>query len=241
MQNARIWEAARDETASRAFKARAIDWPTDAVKIPTESHDDMQPVGSGDGNTPGARIRADAHLYCGGRIRRRGGWAGRHWRACEGSTPHVRRGSFAVIRAGMIETFGAVVAFPDVVEKGYLNVVVEVTSPGGFSSVPPDHTTIGILAIRRDVRTGAGAGYADGRGRGAVPAARGEHQDCVSDAADGGGGAVDYVGEYGCVMLLACLPHTRYYWWKLSRHIFRYGHGNSAGVGPDEILNTYSA
>ncbi|KAJ7746256.1 hypothetical protein B0H16DRAFT_959588 [Mycena metata] len=29
---------------------------------------------------------------------------------------------------------------------------------------------------------------------------------------------------------------TRYYW-NLSRHIFRYGHGNSAGVGPDEMLN----
>ncbi|KAJ7036819.1 hypothetical protein C8F04DRAFT_1209977 [Mycena alexandri] len=30
--------------------------------------------------------------------------------------------------------------------------------------------------------------------------------------------------------------YTRYYW-NLSRHIFRYGHGNSAGVGPDEMLN----
>ncbi|KAJ7213809.1 hypothetical protein B0H12DRAFT_1032935 [Mycena haematopus] len=47
---------------------------------------------------------------------------------------------------GIVKTFGTVVAFPCVAEKGYLDVVVEVTSPGGHSSVPPDHTTIGILA-----------------------------------------------------------------------------------------------
>ncbi|KAJ6577574.1 hypothetical protein B0H19DRAFT_1252905 [Mycena capillaripes] len=47
---------------------------------------------------------------------------------------------------GMINTFGTVAAFPGVAEKGYLDVVVDVTSPGGHSSAPPDHTTIGILA-----------------------------------------------------------------------------------------------
>lgn len=35
---------------------------------------------------------------------------------------------------------------PSVAEKGYLDVHVEVTSPGGHSSVPPPHTSIGILA-----------------------------------------------------------------------------------------------
>ncbi|KAF8206994.1 hypothetical protein K438DRAFT_1962638 [Mycena galopus ATCC 62051] len=44
------------------------------------------------------------------------------------------------------EDFGTPVAYPCVAEKGYLDVVVEVTSPGGHSSVPPEHTTIGILA-----------------------------------------------------------------------------------------------
>jgi Gly-Xaa carboxypeptidase len=40
----------------------------------------------------------------------------------------------------MIKMFGTVAALPGVAEKGYLDVVVDVTSPGGHSSVPPDHT-----------------------------------------------------------------------------------------------------
>ncbi|KAJ7881096.1 hypothetical protein B0H14DRAFT_2566062 [Mycena olivaceomarginata] len=47
---------------------------------------------------------------------------------------------------GIVHTFGTAVAYPCVAEKGYLDVVVEVTSAGGHSSVPPEHTTIGILA-----------------------------------------------------------------------------------------------
>ncbi|KAJ7077873.1 hypothetical protein B0H15DRAFT_1003211, partial [Mycena belliarum] len=47
---------------------------------------------------------------------------------------------------GFTETYGSVFATPAVAEKGYLDVHVEVTSPGGHSSVPPRHTTIGMLA-----------------------------------------------------------------------------------------------
>ncbi|KAJ7672639.1 hypothetical protein B0H17DRAFT_1084048 [Mycena rosella] len=47
---------------------------------------------------------------------------------------------------GFAESYGSVFAMPAVAEKGYLDVHVEVTSPGGHSSVPPAHTTIGILA-----------------------------------------------------------------------------------------------
>ncbi|KAJ7245152.1 carboxypeptidase S [Mycena haematopus] len=47
---------------------------------------------------------------------------------------------------GFAEKYGAVFASPAVAEKGYLDVHVEVTSPGGHSSVPPPHTTIGMLA-----------------------------------------------------------------------------------------------
>ncbi|KAF7308646.1 Gly-X carboxypeptidase [Mycena chlorophos] len=47
---------------------------------------------------------------------------------------------------GIFKLHGTVFATPDVTEKGYLDVAVEVTSPGGHSSVPPEHTTIGILA-----------------------------------------------------------------------------------------------
>ncbi|KAI0629265.1 carboxypeptidase S [Trametes polyzona] len=37
-------------------------------------------------------------------------------------------------------------AFPALSEKGYLDVKIEVTAPGGHSSVPPRHTAIGMLA-----------------------------------------------------------------------------------------------
>ncbi|CAL1714699.1 unnamed protein product [Somion occarium] len=45
----------------------------------------------------------------------------------------------------MIE-HGKAFATPGIAEKGYLDVRVEVESPGGHSSVPPPHTTIGILS-----------------------------------------------------------------------------------------------
>ena len=41
---------------------------------------------------------------------------------------------------GFAEQFGGVVATPAVGEKGYIDVRVEVTAPGGHSSVPPPHT-----------------------------------------------------------------------------------------------------
>ncbi|KAH9935932.1 carboxypeptidase S [Epithele typhae] len=47
---------------------------------------------------------------------------------------------------GFAQEYGGVVATPAVAEKGYIDVRVEVTSPGGHSSVPPSHTTIGILS-----------------------------------------------------------------------------------------------
>ncbi|CAK5282359.1 unnamed protein product [Mycena citricolor] len=39
-----------------------------------------------------------------------------------------------------------VFAMPAVAEKGYLDVQLELNSPGGHSSIPPVHTTIGMLA-----------------------------------------------------------------------------------------------
>lgn len=38
-------------------------------------------------------------------------------------------------------------AVPGVSEKGYLDVRMQVTAPGGHSSVPPDHTSIGLLSL----------------------------------------------------------------------------------------------
>ncbi|KAF9453562.1 carboxypeptidase S [Macrolepiota fuliginosa MF-IS2] len=48
--------------------------------------------------------------------------------------------------AGFGQGFGTVFAAPGIAEKGYIDVHVEVASAGGHSSVPPDHTSIGILA-----------------------------------------------------------------------------------------------
>lgn len=41
---------------------------------------------------------------------------------------------------------GQLVAIAGTGEKGYLDVSVELTTPGGHSSVPPDHTSIGIIS-----------------------------------------------------------------------------------------------
>ncbi|EFI27408.1 carboxypeptidase s [Coprinopsis cinerea okayama7 len=48
--------------------------------------------------------------------------------------------------AGFYNQFGSVIALPGIAEKGLYNIRVEVRTPGGHSSVPPDHTSIGILA-----------------------------------------------------------------------------------------------
>jgi len=49
--------------------------------------------------------------------------------------------------AGFEESFGSVVAFPAVVEKGYIDVHLSVASPGGHSSIPPKHT-VGAVVLR---------------------------------------------------------------------------------------------
>ena len=41
---------------------------------------------------------------------------------------------------GFAEQYGSVFATPGIAEKGYFDVTVEVTAPGGHSSVPPRHT-----------------------------------------------------------------------------------------------------
>jgi Gly-Xaa carboxypeptidase len=45
---------------------------------------------------------------------------------------------------GFADKYGSIFAAPAVAEKGYLDVHVEVTSPGGHSSVPPTHTVRGL-------------------------------------------------------------------------------------------------
>ncbi|KAI6148311.1 hypothetical protein BKA82DRAFT_992035 [Pisolithus tinctorius] len=47
---------------------------------------------------------------------------------------------------GYGEQYGRIIATPGIAEKGSVDVRIEVTTPGGHSSLPPPHTTIGILA-----------------------------------------------------------------------------------------------
>ncbi|KAK1232132.1 hypothetical protein PQX77_004733 [Marasmius sp. AFHP31] len=47
---------------------------------------------------------------------------------------------------GFSEVYGTVFALPGVAEKGYLDTRVGVETAGGHSSVPPPHTSIGILS-----------------------------------------------------------------------------------------------
>lgn len=42
------------------------------------------------------------------------------------------------------DSIGQIVAAPGAGEKGYIDIEVSITTPGGHSSVPPDHTSIGI-------------------------------------------------------------------------------------------------
>ncbi|KAF5388643.1 hypothetical protein D9757_004794 [Collybiopsis confluens] len=59
------------------------------------------------------------------------------------------RNSFAFIvdeGGGFSEEYGTTFATPGVAEKGYLDLRIDVASLGGHSSVPPSHTTIGMLS-----------------------------------------------------------------------------------------------
>lgn len=64
---------------------------------------------------------------------------------------HARYGpdSLAVIideGAGFENAWGTTFAKPGAAEKGSANVAITVRAPGGHSSIPPDHTSIGILS-----------------------------------------------------------------------------------------------
>ncbi|KAF7291986.1 Carboxypeptidase S [Mycena indigotica] len=48
--------------------------------------------------------------------------------------------------SGFSESHGAIFAAPGIGEKGSVNVQVDIQTPGGHSSVPPEHTSIGMLA-----------------------------------------------------------------------------------------------
>ncbi|KAG6897438.1 hypothetical protein C0992_001599, partial [Termitomyces sp. T32_za158] len=47
---------------------------------------------------------------------------------------------------GFAKQNGITIATPGIAEKGSLDVRLEITAPGGHSSVPPKHTSIGMLA-----------------------------------------------------------------------------------------------
>lgn len=55
---------------------------------------------------------------------------------------------FAIVDegTGVSQVDGQYIASPSTAEKGHLDILVELTTPGGHSSVPPDHTSIGIIS-----------------------------------------------------------------------------------------------
>ncbi|KAK4205129.1 putative carboxypeptidase [Triangularia verruculosa] len=48
--------------------------------------------------------------------------------------------------ASFEETWGTLFAKPGTAEKGYVDIKITVRMPGGHSSIPPDHTSIGVLS-----------------------------------------------------------------------------------------------
>lgn len=58
------------------------------------------------------------------------------------SLPSIKHSKPALlwVTAGYGEQFGRVIATPGISEKGYLDVMINVASPGGHSSLPPHHT-----------------------------------------------------------------------------------------------------
>ncbi|KAG9312990.1 hypothetical protein JVU11DRAFT_6428 [Chiua virens] len=48
--------------------------------------------------------------------------------------------------AGYGEQYGQIIATPGIAEKGSVDVMIEVATQGGHSSLPPPHTSIGLLA-----------------------------------------------------------------------------------------------
>ncbi|KAH9167375.1 hypothetical protein EDB89DRAFT_128974 [Lactarius sanguifluus] len=57
--------------------------------------------------------------------------------------------SFALLideGGGIAEIGGSIIAVPAIAEKGYIDAMVTVSTAGGHSSIPPPHTSIGILS-----------------------------------------------------------------------------------------------
>ncbi|KAH9027918.1 hypothetical protein EDB84DRAFT_1563249 [Lactarius hengduanensis] len=57
--------------------------------------------------------------------------------------------SFALLvdeGVGFSDVGGSVIAVPGIAEKGYIDAMVTVSTAGGHSSIPPPHTSIGILS-----------------------------------------------------------------------------------------------
>lgn len=71
----------------------------------------------------------------------------------EGGTIQSRKSSRLCINfifLGGLSTFGGgdvIFALPSTSEKGYLDVLVEVSTPGGHSSVPPEHTVCMMISL----------------------------------------------------------------------------------------------
>ena len=57
----------------------------------------------------------------------------------------ILKGKFLAL-AAFAEMYGSIIASPGIAEKGSSNVRVQVTAPGGHSSIPPAHTVFVLLS-----------------------------------------------------------------------------------------------
>ncbi|KAG6891195.1 hypothetical protein C0995_008447 [Termitomyces sp. Mi166 len=218
VRNEALWDSLSSLIGTEAFKAGAVEWIGGAVRVPTESYDDMGEIGEDprlslwreDFTFIGPRVfdvlnipdvvpvnpaTVDEWTYPpysgyfdGSRVWGRGSSDDKSGLiGALGSVETLIKNGFKPTRTlvlsfgfdeetsgrrgagklaqtlyeiygkdgvaflvdeggGFVEENGIVIATPGIAEKGSLDVRVEVTAPGGHSSVPPKHTSIGMLS-----------------------------------------------------------------------------------------------
>ncbi|KAI6112591.1 carboxypeptidase S, partial [Pisolithus sp. B1] len=63
--------------------------------------------------------------------------------------------------SGYNEQYGRVIATPSIAEKGYLDIQIEVTTPGGHSSLPPPHTVSNPFKAQLQLRAAEDTLFSD--------------------------------------------------------------------------------
>ncbi|THH17842.1 hypothetical protein EW146_g3057 [Bondarzewia mesenterica] len=153
VKNAELWKSLGVTFGTHKFKTKAIAWLAGAVRVPTESYDNMDPVGT----DPRWGTFGPFHDY----LSKEYPLVHSHlelikvntyglvyvWKGSDESLkPLLLAAHQALITGGYAERYGTVIATAGIAEKGYLDTMIEIASPGGHSSIPPPHTSIGMLS-----------------------------------------------------------------------------------------------